>query len=528
MPTARAPELAHAKLAATTALAVLAAREPGPGIRGTRAPTGRRGEAPQMRVVPRSSAMGRAVVAAGCLLAFGCGSGGAGEVRPASAPPPAAAPAADLAVTHATVIDGTGAPARTGMTILIADGLVTAVGADAELPPPAGATVLDATGKTVIPGLADMHVHFSSGGLAPAESLDRLLRQFLFYGVTTVLNLGATRGTPEDILALRADPASLHPHVYGTGGLLTVPGSHPIGTIMHLREGEDPATFDWSRRGVRVVRDAEELRSVVARLADAGMDGIKIVVESGPPPFGDHHPQMPPEMIAAAVDEAARHDLPVFAHASSLDELEAVVDAGVRAAVHVVRDPELPGEALLARMARQGTWYVPTLSLFVWTGTWGEPSESLTDPFLTGGVERGVLDSLLGSLVPREPPGEDDRAHRRKVLRGLREAHDHGVRIAAGTDTGNPFVFPGHSIHWELELMVEAGLTPMEALVAATRAAAEMLGEEEAFGTLAPGRRADLLILRENPLDDIRNTRTLETVVLAGRPLDRDALLPAE
>src|SRR5690606_12136805 len=107
-------------------------------------------------------------------------------------------------------------------------------------------------------------------------------------------------------------------------------------------------------------------------------------------------------------------------------------------------------------------------------------------------------------------------------------AHDAGVSIVGGTDTANPFVFPGYSIHHELALMVEAGLTPMEALVAATRRAAELLGEEDAWGTIEPGMRADLLILAANPLEDIRNTRTLEAVVLRGAVVDRATLLLSE
>ncbi len=97
--------------------------------------------------------------------------------------------------------------------------------------------------------------------------------------------------------------------------------------------------------------------------------------------------------------------------------------------------------------------------------------------------------------------------------------------IVGGTDTGNPFVFPGYSMHEELELMVEAGLTPMEALVAATRRAAEMLGAEDVFGTMEPGKRADLLVLGGDPLKDIRNTRTLEVVVQGGEIIDRSSLL---
>ena len=468
------------------------------------------------------------VAVAALIVALGCHSAGSLHRRADHPPAVAPAPPTSLAIVNATVIDCTGAPPRPGTTILISDGTISAVGPAAEIVPPPGATVVDATGKTVIPGLADMHVHFSNGGIGPPSSPDRLLRQFLFYGVTTVLDLGASHGTPEDITALRNDPSPDHPHVYGTGGLLTIPGSHPVGTIMSVPEGEDPATYDWSQRGVWIVRSPAEVREVVDRLAAAGMDGIKIVVESGPPPFGDDHPQMPPEMIAAAVDEAAQHGLPVFAHTTSIDELEDVLAAGVHAVVHLVQDPHPPGDRLLATMARQHTYYVPTLSLYLWTGTWGEPSETLSDPFLRRGVERRVVDSLLGSLAPAEPPQEEDWEYRRAMLGALREAHDRGIPIVGGSDTGNPFVFPGYSMHWELELMVEAGLTPMEALIAATRRGAEMLGAEEVFGTLAPGRRADLLILGADPLDDIRNTRMIETVVLAGRVLDRESLLPEE
>jgi imidazolonepropionase-like amidohydrolase len=103
--------------------------------------------------------------------------------------------------------------------------------------------------------------------------------------------------------------------------------------------------------------------------------------------------------------------------------------------------------------------------------------------------------------------------------------HERGVPIAVGTDTGNPYVFPGYSVHQELALLVEAGLTPMEAITAATRRAAEMLGEEDEFGTIEPGKRADLLILGANPLEDIRNTRSLEVVISEGRVVDREALL---
>ena len=447
---------------------------------------------------------------------------------------PALAQRGNLAIAHATLIDGTGRAARANVTILVRDGVVAQVVNADQAVIPDGTRVIDATGKFVIPGLADMHVHFGTGGLLPfdAHTVDRVLRQFLYYGVTTIFNVGATGGGLDDVLDLRAGRATgrlVGPRIFATGGLLTVPGSHPIATIMDVPKGADAATYDWSKRGVWVVRTPEEVRRAVQRLAKAGMDGVKIVIESGPKAFGDDHPQMPPELVEAAVDEATRHGLHVFAHATSLDELEVAVAHHVHAVMHLVDDPEPPSGKLLAVMAKQGVYCVPTLSLFIWTGTWGAPSQVLTDPFLKSGVESRVLESLVESpLAPKTPPSEDDWAWRRNLLRALKAAHEAGVPIVGGTDTGNPFVFPGYSMHQELELMVEAGLTPMEALVAATRRAAEMLGAEEVFGTVEPGKRADLLVLGSDPLKDIRNTRTLEVVVQGGEIVDRSSLLVQE
>jgi imidazolonepropionase-like amidohydrolase len=444
---------------------------------------------------------------------------------------PAAAQDGNLAIANATLIDGTGAAAREGVTILIRDGVIASVVDADKAAIPDGTHLIDATGKFVIPGLTDMHVHFGTGGLLPFDSLtvDRVLRQFLFYGVTTIFNVGATGGGVEDVRnlrTLRGEGRLLGPHIYGTGGLLTVPGSHPIATIMHLPKGADPATYDWSQRGVWVVQTPDDVRQTVKRLAAAGMDGIKIVIESGPTAFGDNHPQMPRELVAAAVEEATRQGLPVFAHATSLDELEEAVACHVHAVMHLVTDPQPPSDKMLTVMAKQGMYCVPTLSLFIWTGTWGAPSEILTDPFLTSGVQARVIKSLVESpLAPTKPPSEEDWAWRRDLLRALKSAHDAGVPIVGGSDTGNPFVFPGYSMHEELAMMVEAGLTPMEALVAATRRAAEMLGAESTFGTVESGKRADLLILGRDPLEDIRNTRTLETVIQGGDIIDRSSLL---
>jgi imidazolonepropionase-like amidohydrolase len=451
-------------------------------------------------------------------------------------PQPAQAQQPDLAITGVTLIDGTGMPPQGGVTVLVEAGLVADITSADDAVIPEGTTVIDAAGKYAIPGLADMHVHFGRGGGLPnsPRSVERVLRQFLFYGVTTVLNLGAYGGATDQIAELRRRRAAgelLAPHIYATGGLLTVPGSHPINRwARSLPDSVDAESYDWSQRGVWLVLTPEEVREVVRRVAAEGMDGIKVVIESEvlAPPF-EESPQMPPEMIRAAVEEAREHDLPVFAHVTSPDELEEAVEAGVRAVVHLVHPLGAPNAGLLTEMRQQGIFYIPTASLHVWADTWGEPSQNLTDPFLRSGIEESLLDALLASpMNPKVPPTESDWEQRRSGLRTLKAAYDAGVVLVGGSDTANPFVFHGYSMHHELELMVEAGLTPMEALQAATRRAAEMMREEDVWGTIEPGKRADLLLLSEDPLENIRNTRTLEWVIRGGEVIDRTTLLTDE
>ena len=437
----------------------------------------------------------------------------------------------DLAITGATIIDGTGEPPQEATTIFIREGQITAVMPDDDAPVPERARVIDAAGKYIIPGLADMHVHFGSGGMESREAAtpDRILHQFLFYGVTTVFSVGGTGGNAPSIKALRSrvnSGAALAPHIYATGSMLTIPGSHPVATIMQVPSGADPATYDWTTRGVAIVETLPEARAVVREHAAAGMDGIKIVVESGLDGSGDL-PQLPPEMIAAVVDEASSLGFPVVAHVSSLNEMEDAIAGGVRALMHAPGNP-FPGPEHWAEMRNRDVFLVPTLSLYApmvgdrWTGL-----DALEDSFLRDGVASHTLESLAGWQSPTASMPDEVRAVIwSQALASIAAAHDAGVPIALGTDTNMPFVFPGYSVHVELELLVEAGLTPMDALVAATRRPAEMLGKEDSFGTLEPGKRADLLILTANPLADIRNTRTIEIVVQSGEVIDRSSLLP--
>ena len=432
---------------------------------------------------------------------------------------------ADLVIRGGTVIDGTESPPRLADIFVQGDRIVL-VG-----PPGTRSTSdareVDASGRYVIPGLVDGHVHFSRGAPLPRrpDETDLVLRRLVEYGVTSILQMGATGGGVDSIRMLRtqASGAQPWPTIYGSGGHLTVLGSHPIYTLFPppIRAAVDsmalvtptsePLDLDGFGIGLSVVRGPEAVSKAVERRASGGMDFVKITIESGPTPFGDNHPQMSLEMTRQVVEEAADRGLPVVAHTTSLDELEVALLGGAAGSVHAVRNLPLPDSAMAAQMAGRGFFVMPTLVLY------SEPD--LSDPYLLRTVQEEELAALSS-------PRFLDRFGRLRccaplaqVLENVGMLHRAGVPILLGTDTGNPLVFPGYSVHDELRLLVAAGLSPGAALQAATTRIAELIGQLDEFGTLEAGKRADLLILRGDPLADISNTRTVETVVLRGHVL---------
>lgn len=313
---------------------------------------------------------------------------------------------------------------------------------------------------------------------------------------------GGSEGTDaqaDTIRALRARSAAgeaVVPTIYGSGGHLTVPGSHPIATVFppSVRRLADsivlatpdslPADPHPLGIGLSLVEsEAAAVRAVRDR-ADDGMDLIKITVESGPTPFGDHHPQM------------------------SL------------AVVHTVRNDPLPDAALAARMAADGFGVIPTLVLFT--------PPDLDDPFLRETVTDAELEALRAPDFRARFGRFACCAPFEQVSASVGAMHRAGVAIAVGTDTGNPFVFPGYGVHREMELLVGSGLTTAEALSAGTLEAARMIGRDGDTGSIEVGKRADLLLLERSPLDDIRHTRGITTVIAGGRVIDRERLRAEE
>ena len=428
-------------------------------------------------------------------------------------------PMESLLITGASIIGADEGTASAPGDILIADGKIVEVAVAGTIVRDRAATVLPAEGMFVMPGLIDVHAHIGDGGLGEQSEQDRedALAQFARYGVTTIFVPGGGGGNDDQLARWKQRCRSgelLCPGLYGSGALITAPGSHPIGTIWNLPADVDPAVV--YERGAVAVAEDEPVGPLFDRKLALGVDAIKIIIEDG---IGPRYPmpRLSNAKIAELVEASHARGLRVFAHVSMPEHVEDGVNGGVDGVMHSAE--ELIPDAVLAEMARRRTFYVATLSLY--DGFFDlAHGRFQQEPYAKTGVSERALASLEGFRgTPFETP-EQARLVEAAIRDNLRRAGAASVPLALGTDVNNPQVFPGYSAHEELALMVEAGLTPAQALAAATTGGASFLGKESSLGRIASGYEADLLILSGNPLDDILNTRTLRAVIHDGRVVD--------
>jgi imidazolonepropionase-like amidohydrolase len=439
--------------------------------------------------------------------------------------PAAAAQSQPLAFTHVTVIDTNGSPPMSDMTVVVDEDRIVAVDKTDQVQLPKAAQVVDASGKFMIPGLWDMHVH------SPADKQTReiFLPLTIANGVTGVRHMFGN----EDVLKQKADILAgvlLGPHM--------IVGSPPV-------DGPDPM---W--QGSVVVASAVAGREGVRSLKQAGYDFIKV------------YQFLPREAYFAIADEAKKQNIPFAGHLPFSVSAAEGADAGQKSVEHLfginlacsIREADLRAshteaaakvgkafpphiemfvrneteplasfseekcEALFKHLAKSGTYFVPTLVLHR-SLAWG------TDPVFRDDSRlkymppdlRKLFDWELGFFPAHRPVYE-------RHLRTIGAMHRAGVKILAGTDTMNAFCFPGFSLHDEMALLVDAGLSPLAALQAATLNPAQYLGLSDQLGTVEKGKRADLVLLEANPLEDIRNTKKIAAVVVDGRYLAKEAL----
>jgi imidazolonepropionase-like amidohydrolase len=404
-----------------------------------------------------------------------------------------------------TLLDGTGRPPMASAAMIVDNGRITWVGPAAQLKRPAGADAVDLSGRFVMPGIINLHGHIGNtvdlkqdAKFYTRESVQKNLATYASYGVTTVLSLG----TDQDLIfKIREEQRAGRPavaRVYTAGQGFVFKGGY--GGL----EGVTP--------GVATPAEATEAVGVLAR---KGVDIVKLWMD-------DHlgaQKKMPYEIAKAIIDGAHKHHLPVAAHIFYLEDARRLVEYGVNGLAHSVRDKDVD-EALIRAMKKQGTWQIAATltreaSMFIYADT---PAFA-GDPFFTRSVSAGVVETLRSPAyqksIASDPHFDKYRGFLETAKRNLKTLADAGVQYGFGTDTGPPGRFPGFFEQWELQLMAEAGLTPMQVIVAATGSAARFLGSKD-LGTLEAGKWADLIVLDRNPLQDIRNTRAIRSVYIAG------------
>lgn len=425
----------------------------------------------------------------------------------------AAAPQqATTALTHVRVIDGAGGPPLEDATLVIRGNRVLSVrsGLGAIPPIPPGARVLDLHGDTVIPGLINAHGHLglivdgqNSATGYTAENVLAELRQYESYGVTTMLSLGLNRDLLYSIREQqhqgKLDGATVLTADRGFGVPDAAPGL--------------PAAPDQIYRPA----NPEEARAEVDAMAKRHADIVKVWVDN----VGGTKPAMSPEIYRAVIDEAHKHHLHVAAHIYYLADAKSLVNDGVDVLAHSVRDRPVDQE-LIDAMKRHGVRYIPTFTVDESFYIYAEHPGFMQLDFFKDALPSVVL-AMLGSDSYAQKINQDPKTAQHKADfamdgQNMKTLYDAGIHIGFGTDSGAYATrIPGFSEHRELEDMVHAGLTPMQALVCATSGNAALLGIQARRGTLRPGKRADMVVLAANPLDDITNTRSIVTIFHDGR-----------
>ena len=390
---------------------------------------------------------------------------------------------------------------------LVDNGQFIQVGAAGSVPLPAGASRVDLTGKTVIPGLIDAHVHLGyadvkAGTNTPAnygrENLTDTLRRLAYYGVAASLSMGLDpQGRNEVAFELRENP--------------------PPGTALYRTVGSGIAMPN-AGPGAQDRRDAaygitteEEARAVVQELAALNVDMVKMWVDDR----RGSVQKLTPALWTAVIDEAHNHNIRAVAHVLGLEDAKALIRDGIDGFNHTPQDQPLDDEIMAMLAERPGFFLIPNL-----------PRSGLSQEedlaYLRETMPAEAVDALVERFVPDPPLRglEETSEGFQLAARNMVQLHEAGVLVGVGTDSQ----VADRIIHEEMADMVAAGMTPAEVIEAATSVNAEILGLEDQLGTVADGKSADFVVLDANPLDDIENTLQIDRVYIRGEELDRAGL----
>ncbi|HEX3685476.1 MAG TPA: amidohydrolase family protein [Bryobacteraceae bacterium] len=392
------------------------------------------------------------------------------------------------------------------------------------------ADVIDESGKTLMPGLIDMHVHIGAfGGVyqdprkyADPNADKRKLAAYLYSGITAVRSTGDWLDNSLKLKKLINSGEYLGAEFFACGPLFTAPGGHPTELLKYMPES---VRQSGEVQFIRLPKDAAEARTQVDDLKKAGVDGIKAVLDAGNPIVGSF-PRLDTGIYDAIVAEAATDHLPSATHTGRASDVKDAADAGTSSVEHGSALDLIP-LTTFAEMKEKGIAYDPTLSVF----------EAMLDmhagnpePLNRSLVQQTAPQDLLAgtrALLGKQKPDSKVEVLQRWVAVGdqnLLNAYKSGVMLITGTDAGNMLVIHGPTVQHEMELWVKAGIPPAVAIQAATYNAAQVLRAGDRIGSIQKGRDATLILLDGDPLQDISNAERISLVMFRGERISRSEL----
>jgi len=416
-----------------------------------------------------------------------------------------------ILLKNINLIDGRGGAAQQNTDVLIVGERISAIGRNLKS---AGARVIDLQGKTVMPAMISTHVHVGvingnaqSGTFFTRANVLAQLKKYLDYGISTVQTLGTDRpvlyenGFRDSLMKGLLPGARLFSAGYG----FNVP---------------DPSVMKESFMGnLYRPKSADEVPGMMKELNEINPSMVKIWVDGSP------QTKMKPAIYQKIIQEAHRYKRRVAAHVYYLSDARQLISSGIDVFGHSIRD-SLVDDALIAQMKAHKIPYIPTLALDKFAHAYMSKPNWLEDAFFKAALEPGVYEMISSSAYQNEQrvsaAAIRSAGAYQIALQNVKKLHDAGVLVALGTDSGAfPIRTQGFAEHLELELLVEAGLSPQDVIRIATLNAAQVLRIEKDYGSIEKGKIADLLILNANPLENIQNTRKISAVYKAGQVISR-------
>lgn len=397
--------------------------------------------------------------------------------------------ASPIAYVGATIIDGSGTPPIKDGVLLVAGERIVAVGEREKVSIPTQASVVDVSGKTIMPGMINGHGHVGHAkGLEKDYSLQNVLDNlsiYAHYGITTVVSLGEDGPEAEPVRAVYDSVSPERARFFIAGKIIT-------GTTVP--------------EALKVVHENDAM----------GVDFMKIRIDDN---LGTSQ-KIPDSIYVPVIKDAHQLGYKIATHMYYLEDARRLLEAGTDLLAHSVRDT-LVDDAFISLLKEKGVGYCPTLTRELSTFVYADTAAFLFDPYFMDQYDTIMTKPLLDPAFQAQIRGSRSATIYREQLpvamRNLKILSDAGIPIVMGTDSGIiPTRFVGYFEHLEMSMMVDAGLTPMEAIVAATRNPAEALGLRD-LGTLSVGHYADFLILKENPIDNIEFLRTIEAIYIGGQ-----------